>query len=148
MAWRDEHNSGLIDALIAEGKPGNSSATAIRSRMRRERLARQLGRGGRRITEKGSKQGIFKAESIDSDGSIVEHHTQAEMIDAMRASNLSCQQQCLGTPFMSAPFTDDFGYLADTSAARDVISGSYNHSPQMDPYLVELLNVMAMPTSI
>jgi len=116
--------------------------------MKRERLAHQLGRGSHQITGKGSKQGILKAKLTDSDGSIVEHHTQAEMIDAMRASNLSRQQQCLGTPSMSAPFTDDFGYLADTPAARDVISGSYNPSPQMDPYLVELLNVMAMPASI
>jgi len=78
----------------------------------------------------------------------VEHHTQAEMIDAMRASNLNRQQQCLGTPSMSAPFITDFGYLADTPAALEVISGSYTSPPGMDTYLAELLDVMAMPDSI
>ena len=66
----------------------------------------------------------------------------------MGASNLSRHQQCLGTPSMTPPFTTAFGFLADTPAAKEVIASSYTPPPSMDPYLVELLDAMAMPASI
>ena len=78
----------------------------------------------------------------------MELHTQEEMIAAIGASNLSCQQQCLGTPSMSPPFTTEFGYLAATPAAKEVIDGSYTPPPGMDPFLVELLDAMSMPAAI
>jgi len=147
QAWREEHNEGLISALIKEGKPGNSTAVAIRARMKRERQARALGRGSKRITGKGSKQAILRAETLSPDGSIIELHTQGEMVAAMGLSNLNRQQQCLGTPSMSPPFTYDFGYLADTQAALDTIKGTYNPPPDTDSYLVEFLNTLAITAS-
>ena len=38
-ASRDEHNQSLVDALVAEGKAGNSSAEQIPARMKREKTA-------------------------------------------------------------------------------------------------------------
>ena len=93
--------------------------------MKRERKSIQLGQGSKRITGKQARQAIFKAESTSPDGSILELHTQEEMVAAMGASNLSRQQQCLGTPSMTPPFTTAFGFLADTPAAKEVIAGSY-----------------------
>lgn len=138
-AWREEYNFGLISALLLKGKPGNSSAIAIWARTKREQQAVKLGWGSKRITGKRDKHSIFKTESTLADGSILELHTHAEMVEDMGASNLLRQQQCLGTPSMSSPFTDDFGYLADTPTAREVIDGSYTPPSGMDPYLVELL---------
>ena len=66
----------------------------------------------------------------------------------MGASNLSRQQQCLGTPSMTPPFTTDFGYLAATPATKEVIAGSYTPPPDMDPFLVELLDAMSMPAAL
>ena len=70
------------------------------------------------------------------------------MVPAMAASNLSRQQECLHTPPMLPPFTNDFGFLADTAAAQAVIDGTYIPPPEMDPYLIELLQAMKMPESI
>ena len=83
--------------------------------MKRERKSQRLGQACRQITSKGAKNAIFKAESLAPDGSVLELHTQAEMVAAMGASNLSQQRQCMGTPSMSPPFTTDFGYLADSA---------------------------------
>ena len=88
QAWREEHNTDLISALLLEGKPGNSSAIAIRAQMKRERQYIRLGRGSKRITGNGDRQAIFKAESTSPDDSILELHTQEEMVEAMGASNL------------------------------------------------------------
>merc|ERR1711884_11089 len=100
-AWQEEHNQGLISSLLQEGRSGNTSAVAIRARMKREQLAVQMGKACKRITGKGSKSAIFKAECVSPDGSIIELHTQEEMVAAMVASNLKRQQQCLNTPSMS-----------------------------------------------
>ena len=70
------------------------------------------------------------------------------MVPAMAALNLARQQQCVGTPSMSPSFLADFGYLADTTAALDVINGVYVPPPGNDPYIVELLSCMEMPSAL
>ena len=70
------------------------------------------------------------------------------MVDAMTASNLSCQQQCLNTPSMSPHFIDEFGYLAETAATNAVISGTYICPPHIDPYLAEFLVTLSMPAAV
>ena len=145
---REEFLEGMIAALVLENLPGNSSASVIRARMKREKHAVHLGQASRQITGKGTKQAVFRAESTAPDGSILEHHTQDDMVAVMRVSNLTRQQQCIGTPSMSPPFLTDFGYLSDTPSAVQVINGAYTPPPNMDPYLCDLLEAMAMPASI
>jgi len=70
------------------------------------------------------------------------------MIPAMAASNRERQQECIGTPSMEAAFGVDFGYLTDTTAALEVINGTYVAPDGMNAYLVELLDRMKMPDSI
>ena len=103
-AWRLDLNTSFKEALVAEGKPGNSSVRAIERRMARERRQVLLGKASRRITGRGSRQAIFQAECTGPDGSTMELHDQISMVHAMAASNLSRQQQCLkikGTPYLS-----------------------------------------------
>ena len=91
LAWRLEHNMGFKEALIAEGKPGNSSVRAIERRMARKRRQVLLGKASRRITGRGCKHAIFQAERTGTDGSRTELHDQPSMVAAMAASNLSRQ---------------------------------------------------------
>ena len=146
--WRRSFLLSYKQALLAEGKPGNSSIIAIERRMARERQQVALGRASRRITRKDYKLGIFKAECTNQEGLIVELHDQPSMVAAMTVSNRVRQQQCLGTPSMTPPFINDFGYLANTAAAKAVIEGTYVCSPDMDPYLVEFIETLPMPESV
>ena len=43
-AWRAEHNQSLVDALVAVGMAGNSSADQIRARMKRGKMQLNWGR--------------------------------------------------------------------------------------------------------
>ena len=86
--------------------------------------------------------------ATDDDGAEHVLETQEEMVPAMAESNLRRQQQCQGTPSMMPSVLDDFGYLADTSAALSVIEGTYVPPAGIDPYLVELLSCLEMPPSI
>lgn len=49
---------------------------------------------------------------------------------------------------MAPSFLIDIGYLADTPAALEVINGSYIPPAGTDPYMVELLACMEMPTAL
>ena len=70
------------------------------------------------------------------------------MVPAMAASNRERQQECLGTPSLEPLFVADFGYLADTAAAIEVINGTYVAPDGMNAYLIELLDTIKMPDSI
>ena len=70
------------------------------------------------------------------------------MVPTMAASNRERQQGCLGTPSMEPSFVADFGYLADTAVALEVINGTFVAPDGMNTYLVELLDTMKMPDSI
>ena len=74
--------------------------------------------------------------------------TQEEIVPTTAALNLARQQQCVGTPSMMPSFLEDFGYLADTPAALAVIKGNYEPAAGTEPYLVELLSYMEMPSSL
>ena len=82
------------------------------------------------------------------DGTEIELHTQEDMVPAMVLSKRQCQQECLGTPSMSEPFLSDFGYLANTPAAQEVLDGTYVPPAGMDLYLIEFLAVLKMSPSI
>ena len=43
------------------------------------------------------------------------------------------------TPFMTSPLVADFGYLTDTVAAVQVLQGTYQVSPDTNPYAALLL---------
>ena len=147
-AWRDEHNQSLVDALVAEGKAGNSSAEQIRARMKREKNAIELGKAARAIRQRDNKHAVLKAVVTNAEGVDEELDSQDTMVQAMAESNRERQQKCLGTPSMEPLFVEDFGYLADTAAAIEVINGTYVAPEGMNAYLIELLDTMKMPDSI
>ena len=144
----DEHNQSLVDALVAEGKAGNSSAEQIRARTKREKTAIELRKAARAIRQRDNKHAVLKAVATNAEEVDEELDSQATMVPVMAASNRERQQQCLGTPPMEPAFVADIGYLADTAVALEVINGTYVVPDGMNKYLVELLDTMKMPDSI
>ena len=76
--------------------------------MKRKQHQRDLGLASRTIRGATVKSAVLKAIATDEKG--VDHvlETQEEMVLAMAASNLARQQQCVGTPFMTPSFIQDF----------------------------------------
>ena len=93
--------------------------------MKREKTAIELGKAARAIRQRDNKNAVLKAVATNAEGVDEELDSQATMVPAMAASNRERQQQCLGTPPTEPAFVADFGYLADTAAALEVINGTY-----------------------
>ena len=106
--------------------------------MKIEKNAIELGKAARAIRHRDNKHAVLKAVVTNSKGVDEELTSQATMVPAMAASNRERQQECLGTPSMEPSFVVDFGYLADTAAALEVINA----------YLVKRIDMMKMPDSI
>ena len=70
-SWRDSFNQGLVEALLAEGKPLNQCVSQIRAQMRRERLSRELGLVARSIRGRLNRAAVLKAITIGTD--VTEH---------------------------------------------------------------------------
>ena len=146
--WRDGHNQSLIEAQIAEGKPHSKISTQIKARMKREQQQRDLGLASRIIRRATKKNAVLKAIAPDEEGLEWVLEEQDEMVPAMAASNLAWQQQCQGPPSLMPSFLDGFGYFANTPAALSGINSTYVPPVGTDPYLVELLSCLAIPSTI
>ena len=116
--------------------------------MKREQQQRDFGWASRTIRGAITKNAVLNAIALDDDGVEKVLETQEKMVPAMSASKKARQQQCVGTPFMMPSFLEDFGYLAETLAALDVIDGTYEPPAGTYLYLVELLSRMEMPPSL
>ena len=147
-SWRDSFNQGLVDALLAEGKPHNQNASQIRARMRRERLQRELGLAARSIRGRVNKSAVLRAIAVGHDGVEQVLESQSTMVPAMAESNVRRQQQCIGTPSMTSSFIADFGYLGTAHASAQVLDGTYIPPPATDKYLSEFLSCLKVPDSI
>ena len=91
-SWRDSFNQGLVDALLAEGKPHNQHASQIRARMRRERLQRELGLAARSIRGRVNKSAVLRAIAVGHDCVEQVLESQSTMVPAMAESNVRRQQ--------------------------------------------------------
>ena len=61
VLWRNEHNQRLVEALLAEGLPGNSCAKAITNRMIREQQQRAQGAAAKAIRQRNNRKPVIMA---------------------------------------------------------------------------------------
>ena len=148
VLWRNEHNQHLVEALLAEGLPGNSCAKAITNRMIREQQQRAQGAAAKAIRQRNNRKPVTMAIATDENGNEVICDTQETMVKAMAASNLARQQMCVDTPFMTMPLLGDLGYLADTPAAAEIINGTYEVPEGTNKYAAEFIAELQMPAAI
>jgi hypothetical protein len=84
--------------------------------------------------------GVMKLHNVDNDGTIMELHTKDEIEEAFfEENNGGYFSQSELTPPMQHPLLQDFGYLADTTAAKAVLNGTYEPPAGTDPYAIKIL---------
>jgi hypothetical protein len=77
-----------------------------------------------------------------------ERTTKDAIEDACIRENSSRLFQSSTTPFMISPLVDDFGYLADTPAAAQVLNGTYQPPDGTDYYARLLLDQLYIPWEV
>ena len=77
-----------------------------------------------------------------------ERTTKDAIEDACICENKQRFFQSSNTPFMISPLLDDFGYLADTAAADQVLNGTYQPPDGTDQYAKLLLDQLYIPWEV
>ena len=77
-----------------------------------------------------------------------ERTTKEEIEDACIRKNEARFSQCSNTPFMTEPLVNNFGYLADTAAADQVLNGTYQQPDGTDYYAQLLLDQLYIPWEV
>jgi hypothetical protein len=82
-------------------------------------------------------------------GEIVEYNTQEDIEEAIW-SNIHRRRFYLAeeAPICQTPLREEFGYLANTAAAQNVLQGTYVAHPDIDPATVDLFSSIAEMRSI
>ena len=96
-------------------------------------------------------KGVSKIEGPpidDPDGEWTCHSTQSTVEQAGLQFLDRHFRQANDTPPMQEPFLSEFGLLADTPATEQVLAGTYDAPPDMDPHLVDLLGHMTKPPDV
>ena len=62
--------------------------------------------------------------------------------------NDACFSQSSDTPFMQPPLSDDLGFLADTTAADQILQGMYDIPATVDKYSRKMIHELKMPSTI
>ena len=109
-----------------------------RDRLKRVEEQRRQGRICKMVNGKLRGEGISTV-AVGSDEAPIVYVTQPQVEAAIIAENQSKYSQCLGTPPMQPPFTNLFGYTGDTPAADQVLAGTFQAPPDMDPALQTFL---------
>jgi hypothetical protein len=143
--WRDDHLTGLADALAEEN---NSSRATEMIKMRTIEKQRCMGRSAKNIRGTGGKNPVTKVTYNDPMGAIVTCTEQATIVPACVRSNLKRQLRAIPTPFLQEPLLSYIGYRAELEGADQILDGCFVPPPGTDKYACELIREMEMPERI
>ncbi len=142
--WRNEFLDSLAEALSKE--KGTSPEAEEKTLKQIERQRRQA-RNVKRVRGKGQQSSVNMVYENDEEGRH-ERTTKDAIEDACIRENSSRFFQSSTTPFMISPLVDDFGYLADTPAAEQVLNGTYQPPDGTDYYAKLLLDQLYIPWEV
>jgi hypothetical protein len=91
---------------------------------------------------------VTKVYQTDSEGVRTACETQQTMVKAFFIENDARFSQTEDTPPMQSPLIDDWGYLADTEVAENVLDGSYEPPETVDRYAKELIRELRRPAIV
>ena len=143
--WRQAFHNDKIDELAKED---NTSRKVILARIQREKKSAEMGRQSRWITGKNIKAPVLKAITMNDQGEQIKLNTQENMVPVIAASNLLRQKQSEGSPFMTSPLLDDFGYLAEEEYAKQIIAGTYQIPEGTSSYAAEFIETLKMSDAV
>jgi hypothetical protein len=122
--------SWLRSLSLAQSEEDRKSATNHYSTLIAIEQQRRQARNVKRATHKLKSFGTSRIIAPDSSGEWVEH-TLKEAIEAgCQWENSRPFSQTADTPFMQSPLLEDFGYLAQDPATRQVLNGSYSRATE------------------
>jgi hypothetical protein len=88
--------------------------------------------------------GTSRIIAPDSDGNWIEYTSKEDIELGCQGENTRRFSQTAGTPFMTAPLLDDFGYLAQGPATSAVLAGTYIPPLGTDIYACKLFRELQM----
>ncbi len=129
--WHDDHIISLAQARAAKkGTTVEAEQKALTHHSRQKQQASRV----KTVRHKLRQGGVIKLYTTNADGTIQELTTKKEMERACMIENEDRFSQSESTAFMQPPLLDDFGYLANTTAATQILQGTYTLPPVTHPY--------------
>ena len=114
-----------------------------RDRLKRNEVARENARMTRMVTGKNESKSVTMCQ-VDGQ----EYTTKTEIEDVFKDINYAKIQASVDTPFLQEPLVSEFGYMANTPAATEVLQGTYTPPPNTDEHARILLRALQTPQEI
>ena len=152
-AKRDEElrRTHLENLAIAKALANNTKeASESKNLLQREAAAKmQKAIKMTKAPKKSQSCKELEAPALDDPDSEWVTHTSRSAVEEAGLQFLDKHfRQAYDTPPLQEPFVSEFGFLADTPAAAQVLDGTYVPPDNMDPYLVDLLRHCKRPGSV
>jgi endonuclease/exonuclease/phosphatase family metal-dependent hydrolase len=142
--WRSEFLDSLVEA---RAKHKGTTVEAEEKSLKQIERQRKQARTVKRIRRKGEQGSVNMVFETDETGRH-ERTSKDDIEDACIRENSQRFSQSWNTPFMQPPLLEDFGYLADTVAADQVLRGCYQAPDGTDYYASLLLDQLYTPWEV
>jgi hypothetical protein len=88
---------------------------------------------------------LSKIEIVQSNGSIITHTSKHGIEHGCANQAAKKYSQTKDTPPMTKPLLSHLGYLAESVEAQQILHGSYDPPPELDPYAKQFMEDFRMP---
>ena len=144
---RDNFKSKLIRAK-AQASKGKQSEEAIEKQLKNIFRQKHLWRQVHRTNPKKPKGSAAYLTYEDTQQQVVHCWEQTDITEACMDEGTKRFSQSESTPFMTNPLVKDFGYLATTPSAENVLNGTYQPSNSTDKYTAKFLTQLRRPADL
>jgi hypothetical protein len=143
--WRTDHNSTLESALA---KANGTTHQHEQRNLNWIETQRCQSHRIRCMNGKFQSGGLSKIEIVQDDGSIITHTSKHGIKRGCANQTVKNYSQTQDTPPMTEPLLLHIGYLAETAKAQQILDGTYQPPPDLDPHAKKFLDELRMPTIV
>lgn len=142
--WRNEFLDSLAEA---RAKDKDTTIEAEEKSIKQIERQRKQARNIKRVRQKGQQGSVNMVFETDEEGRH-ERVSKDDIEDACIRENSQRFSQSWNTPFMTPPLVHDFGYLAETDSAEQVLNRCYEIPDGTDKYAAMLLDQLYAPMTV
>ena len=139
--WRKSHLQGLADALAEFHQ--QLPAQVLKNLRHRETIRRKAQRV--KALSKNQKEPKYTSLFHTVDGNRIECSDKVSMEKACTAESLLRYTRCHSSPFYEEPLLSALGVLADTEAAEQILQGTFEIPPELDPHTKAIIGLLQRP---
>ena len=139
--WCKSHLQGLADALAEFHQ--QLPAQVLKNLRHRETIRRKAQRV--KALSKNQKGPKYTSLFHTVDGTRIECSDKVSMEKACTAESLLRYTRCHSSPFYKEPLLSALGVLADTEAAEQILQGSFEVPPELDPHTKAIIGLLQRP---